>query len=577
MSDTGGRKIRWYEGLTKYHWWVLIIAVMSWMFDCMDQRLFVLSRAPAVKDLLDYDGFEQEKLPAIQKQATTEVDKEVSEGKLTESERQGTLDARVKAKLEAAFNNKAADFGNIVTALMVIGWSVGGFGFGIYGDRLGRVKTLAIAIFVYSVFTGLSGLSVGLFDFCLYRFLMGCGIGGAFATAATLIAETMPDHSRATALGLFQSLSALGNIGGSCIAWFVVSPDLDTNLFGMLGTAVAGWRILFMIGVLPALLVALIMRTVKEPDAWHAAKKTASDNLERQMGDIKSLFAARWRRNTLVGLSLAVVGVIGLWGVGFYSPELIDSALDGMLIDGLPPDAPELIHEALQEVPAQTVSAVTSESVHEALQGMSAEGVSAITPELIDAVLRNLKAEDVSAVTPKLIDQALQGASSEAISTVKAAGTALQDVGALLGMLAFTWVATRMGRKLAFGMAFLFCWMVVSSVFIFLREPWHAYVMLPLLGFATLSVFGGYSIYFPELYPTRLRASGTGLCYNVGRVLAALVIILKNPIRNTFEGMGFEEPFRSVSLVLASVYLLGLVVLIWAPETRGKPLPTDDD
>ena len=496
-ADTGKRKLRWYQGLTKYHWWVLIIAVMSWMFDCMDQRLFVLSRAPAVKELLNYDEFEQEKLPAIQKEATSEVDAEVAVGELTESERQETFDTRVEAKLEAAFNNKAADFGNIVTALMVVGWSVGGFGFGIYGDRLGRVKTLAITIFVYSIFTGLSGFSVGMFDFCLYRFLMGCGIGGAFATAATLIAETMPDRSRATALGLFQSLSALGNIAGSCIAWFIVSPDLPTDLFGMLNTAISGWRILFMIGVLPALLVVMVMRTVKEPDAWHAAKKTASENIERQMGDIKSLFSARWRRNTLVGLSLAVVGVIGLWGVGFYSPELIDHALSDLPI--------------------------------------------------------------------------------EEISAVKAKGTALQDVGALLGMLTFTWIATRMGRKLAFGMAFLFCWVVVSSVFMFLREPWHAYVLLPLLGFATLSVFGGYSIYFPELYPTRLRASGTGFCYNVGRVLAALIIILKNPIRNAFENLGFDEPFRSVSLVLASVYLLGLVVLIWAPETKGKPLPTDDD
>jgi MFS family permease len=436
-------------------------------------------------------------LPGLQQEASSEIDAEVAAGTLAASGSQAALDARVEAKLEAAFKNKAADFGNIVTALMVIGWSVGGFAFGIYGDRLGRVKTLAIAIFVYSIFTGLSGLSVGLFDFCLYRFLMGCGIGGAFATAATLIAETMPDHARATALGLFQSLSALGNIGGSCIAWFIVSPDLDTDLFGLLGTAVAGWRILFMIGVLPALLVVMIMRTVKEPDAWHSAKKTASHNLERQMGDIKSLFSGRWRRNTLVGLSLAVVGVIGLWGVGFYSPELIDSAL--------------------QDLP------------------------------------------------------------TEEISAVKAKGTALQDVGALLGMLAFTWVATRMGRKLAFGLAFVFCWLIVSSVFLFLREPWHAYVMLPLLGFATLSLFGGYSIYFPELYPTRLRASGTGLCYNVGRVLAALVIILKNPIRNQFEKLAFDEPFRSVSLVLAGVYLLGLVVLIWAPETRNQPLPTDED
>jgi hypothetical protein len=101
--------------------------------------------------------------------------------------------------------------------------------------------------------------------------------------------------------------------------------------------------------------------------------------------------------------------------------------------------------------------------------------------------------------------------------------------------------------------------------------------MLPLLGFATLSLFGGYSIYFPELFPARLRASGTGFCYNVGRVLAAAVILFKIPIREAFNNAGFTEVFRTVSVVLASVYLLGLVILFWAPETKGKPLPTDDD
>jgi MFS family permease len=156
-------------------------------------------------------------------------------------------------------------------------------------------------------------------------------------------------------------------------------------------------------------------------------------------------------------------------------------------------------------------------------------------------------------------------------------GTLLQDVGALLGMLAFTYIATRMGRKIAFGGAFVFCWIVVSGVFIFLTEAWHAYVMLPLLGFATLSLFGGYSIYFPELFPTRLRASGTGFCYNVGRVFAAGVILFRIPIREGFTEAGFTDVFRIVSVCLASVYLLGLLVLIWAPETKGKPLPTDDE
>jgi len=503
MAGAGGPQLRWYQGLNRYHWVVLTIGILAWTFDCMDQRLFVLSRAPAVKELVGWPELENELRPEFQESAVQDVQTEIAAGTLAAQRRGEEVDRRVREKLaavyEVEFKKKADSFGDIVTALMVVGWSVGGFIFGIYGDRLGRVKTLSIAIAVYSVFTGLSGLSVGLWDFCIYRFLMGCGIGGAFATAATLIAETMPTHARATALGLFQALSAMGNITGSFIARFIVSASESYDVSWLINEQViSGWRILFFIGVLPAILVVFIMRSIKEPDAWQEARKTAADNMERELGDIKSLFGMpRWRRHTLVGVSLAVVGVIGLWGVGFYSPELIG--------------------EALKDLPA--------------------------------------KEQD----------------------KVKAMGTLLQDVGALLGMLAFTFVATRMGRKLAFGGAFIFCWLVVSGVFMFLTEAWHAYVMLPLLGFATLSLFGGYSIYFPELFPTRLRSTGTGFCYNVGRILAAVVIVLRIPIREAFTDAGFTEVFRTVSVVLAGVYLLGLVVLIWAPETKGKPLPTDDE
>jgi MFS family permease len=507
MGDSGERNLRWYQGLTKYHWWVLVIGVMSWMFDCMDQRLFVLSRAPAVKELLDWDERVDQLTPDIQRAMTAEVKVDITAGLFPPDQQEEQVQTRVEAALKAEFAKQADSFGNIVTALMIVGWSVGGIAFGVYGDRLGRVKTLAIAIGVYSIFTGLSGLSVGLWDFCIYRFLMGCGIGGAFATAATLIAETMPSHARATALGLFQALSALGNITGSFIARFIVSPDMPTNLFGLLGDSeVSGWRVLFMIGVIPAVLVVIIMRSVREPEAWTRARQNATDRLGRELGDVRSLFGTpRWRRNTIVGISLAVIGVIGLWGVGFYSPELVDTALKD---------------------------------------------------------IREQFPDDVA---------------TQKISNVKAMGTLLQDVGALLGMLAFTYIATRMGRKVAFGGAFVFCWIVVCGVFMFLTESWHAYVMLPLLGFATLSLFGGYSIYFPELFPTRLRATGTGFCYNVGRVLAAAVILFKIPIREGFTNAGFDNVFRVVSVALASVYLLGLVVLIWAPETRNQPLPTEED
>jgi len=507
MGPNGGRQLHWYQGLSKYHWWVLAIGVLSWTFDCMDQRIFVLSRSPAMKELADKPEFQAIVRQKLETQVAKNVKQAVKAGTVASGETETEITKRVEEQLKDEYKKslekKAAAYGNIVTALMVVGWSIGGFFFGVYGDRLGRVKTLSLAIAVYSVFTGLSGLSVGLLDFCIYRLLMGCGIGGAFATAATLIAETMPTHARAAALGVFQALSAVGNIAGSFIARFVISPDLNTNLFGLLGAhTVSGWRILFMIGVIPAILVVLIMRSVKEPDAWLEARETAAGNLGRQLGDIKGLFATpRWRRNTIVGVSLAVVGVIGLWGIGFFSPELIEAALKE----------------------------------------------------------KHLTAEQ--------------------LSNAKAMGTLLQDVGALLGMLAFTYIATHVGRRIAFGGAFIFCWIVVSGVFMFLSQSWQVYVFLPILGFATLSLFGGYSIYFPELYPARLRSTGTGFCYNVGRVLAAGVIVMKIPLGEMFKTSGTTnlQLLRIVSVVLASVYLLGLGILFWAPETKGKPLPTDDD
>ncbi len=500
--ESTGQNLSWYQGLTRYHWWVLIVAISAWMFDCMDQRLFILSRAPAIKELSGWPEREKQILPNIEKEAAKAVQDKIDVGELTADKRDEEIGSHIRqaktAVYDKEFKSEVDSLGDGVTALMMLGWAVGGLFFGIYGDRLGRVKTLSITIAIYSVFTGLSGTAFTMTEFFTYRFLVGCGIGGAFATSATLIAETMPARSRATALGVFQALSALGNITGSLIGWFI-SADTNTNLLGLLGgDGVPGWRVLMLIGVLPALLVAVVMRTIKEPDAWLEARELAANDADRQMGDLKSLFTnSRWRRNMLVGLSLAIIGVIGLWGVGFYSPELIG--------------------EALGDLP------LAEQSHHKAL------------------------------------------------------GTLFQDIGAALGMLAFTFIATRLGRKAAFGGCMIFCWVVVSGVFMFLRTDWQIYVMLPILGFATLSLFGGYSIYFPELFPTRLRATGVGFCYNVGRVGAAAVILFKIPIREAFTNAGFTEVFRSVSVALASVYIIGLLVLIWAPETKGKPLPTDDD
>jgi hypothetical protein len=114
-----------------------------------------------------------------------------------------------------------------------------------------------------------------------------------------------------------------------------------------------------------------------------------------------------------------------------------------------------------------------------------------------------------------------------------------------------------------------------------------AFVLLPLVGFVTLGPFGGYAIYFPELFPTRLRATGTGFCYNVGRFLAALVPQMKSGLKGLFMSGALMLPLlpsavgnaelaiRYGSFVMIFIYLVGLIVLLFAPETKDQPLPED--
>ncbi len=434
------------EPITAYHWLVIVIASAGWLFDCMDQRIFALTREPAMREILGA----------------------------------ATPDALIKS------------WGGWATAAMMVGWATGGIIFGTMSDRLGRVKTMVATLMMYSVFTGLSGISHSVTSFMVYRFLVGLGVGGMFGAATTLVAESVPGRVRSIALGSLQALSALGNIAGSILST-QIRPTQADFLFGM-----TGWRILFFVGLLPAILVVPIVLVLREPAAWRAARERAkSGGDEEKVGSISALIShPKWRRHLLVGLGLGLAGMAGLWGIGFFSPELVSTAL--------------------------------------------------------------------------------RNESAEVMNSVRGYGTALQDAGSFLGIVAFTTVATLWGRRLAFLLSFILCLVTTIYVFNNLRSGSDAYWMLPIMGFAQLAVFGGYAIYFPELFPTRLRGTGVGFCYNTVRYLAAafppLLMFLN---RRLMEG-GVEEPFRKAATILSFIFVLGIVTLIWAPETKGRPLQEDE-
>ncbi len=100
----------------------------------------------------------------------------------------------------------------------------------------------------------------------------------------------------------------------------------------------------------------------------------------------------------------------------------------------------------------------------------------------------------------------------------------------------------------------------------------YDYWMIPVMGFCQMTVFGGYAIYLPELFPTRLRSTGTSFCYNVGRYVSAVGPLFLGQLANEVFG-GFAQPLRPAAITMSAVYLIGLAALPFAPETKGKPLP----
>jgi MFS family permease len=143
----------------------------------------------------------------------------------------------------------------------------------------------------------------------------------------------------------------------------------------------------------------------------------------------------------------------------------------------------------------------------------------------------------------------------------------VQQVGAGLGMYAFAVFTERTSRRLAFAISFVLAFLAVQGMFYFTHSFRDAMIWAPIMGFCTLGPFCGYTVYFPELFPTRLRATGCGFCYNVGRFLAALAPFTLGKLAASMGGIA-----PAVSVV-SCIYLLGLLALPFAPETKGRPLP----
>lgn len=471
LLDDDDRK--WYQGITRYQWLVLVIACLGWVFDIFEGQIFVASMNEAMP---------------------TFIARETGPGgePLSDQARAG----------------RAARYNNIALAAFLAGGAIGGILFGILSDRIGRKRTLSLTILFYSLFTCLSAFSMEWWHLAGLRFLVAMGVGGEWAVASAMVFEVFPRRARAHVGGIFHASSVLGTYLAVAAGVFIIANEPLNEWFiaqarnaGITDEWILGslkWRIGFALGALPALLIIWIRLSLREPESWQRAREAAQQDATRQVGRIGDLFARRLLRNTLVGFTLAAVGMATFWGVHIYGKNQMQAAASARL---LPPG-----HE--------------------------------------------LTAEQAAAATAT-------------VKRYEMLGMFLVTTGGGLGLICFGPISQALGRRRAFLGYHVGGLLSGVGLFQISIPEEMLYVALPVFGFLTLGMHAGYAIYFPELFPTRLRGTGAGFCFNGGRLAAAPMLFATGWLQEHY-GLTLNQACAQLS----GLYLLGILVLLFAPETR---------
>lgn len=201
----------------------------------------------------------------------------------------------------------------LLGSVTLLGGAAGGLLFGHIADRFGRARALMASVIVYSVFTAACGLSQSLWQFAVFRFLLGLGMGGEWASGAALVSETWPAKHRGRALGFMQSSWAIG-FATAAIVTSVVLPRY-------------GWRAVFFVGVLPALFTVWVQRNVEEPEVWKAQQRARREGSPGARMAPAARFTDVFRGN-LRGVTIAVTlmnacALFGWWGLNGWVPAYL--------------------------------------------------------------------------------------------------------------------------------------------------------------------------------------------------------------------------------------------------------------
>src|ERR1700748_1869167 len=223
MTDITAASPPWYRSLNPTQWKTLIAANLGWVFDGYETYALIISVGVALRQLLDPASYGQ--IPV---------------------------------------------YAGTVIAFTLLGWAIGGLIGGVVADYIGRKRTMLLAILAYSVMTGVSAFARDWASFAVLRFIVGVCIGSEWVTGTSIVAELWPDKNRGKGVGLMQSGFGLGFFLAS-VAWyfiFPVGPD--------------AWRVMFLLGVVPALLSLWIRRSIPESERWERVNEQRSAATARE-------------------------------------------------------------------------------------------------------------------------------------------------------------------------------------------------------------------------------------------------------------------------------------------------------
>lgn len=471
-----------------------------------------------------FDGFEMGLFPVIARPALRDLLSDATRG----------WEAPAIEALVSSWNG-------IVIAGFLIGASAGGVLFGWLGDRIGRVRAMSLSILTYALVSAVGAWAQSPLQIVVIRFVAALGMGGEWSLGVALVMEIWPGRSRALLAGL---IGAGANLGYALVAWVSLTLGSLRQSFTALGFSESWveWRLLMVCGILPAGLTLFVRLYVPESRRWEE---------ERAAGRTRG-----WRGRDLFGVAAGVAisfAMVYVWSqpAAMAWKWLVTGGGLALVAAGylLP------VFRYLQRTDTEKSNRqrfVSSDILRRMLIGALLSGIP-LLGTWSSVQWATFWADQLAGGAPH----------------AKAYTQLLSALAAAVGGFVAAYLGIWFSRRLAYLLLSLASW---GSVWIFYQtctqfDGWFL-AKVSLMGFLTAAFYGWLPLYLPELFPTRVRATGQGFSFNFGRILAAIGAMQTSAILGAFEG-GYPQ----ACTMMASIYFLGALVIWVAPETAGRPLP----